>query len=188
LSAPELESLRIVGVEDGSFEAFQRKRLQHTLLCAVKMLGASIQEVLLRKIEVDGRDATEKLLEMLGVTGCDVIILGGVSFAGFNVIDAVRVHEVIRVPVIVFSGEKPDSESVREALRTHFVDWDERWAPIAVLGEVYSAVTMKSEPPVYFEVVGASPEWAETVLRHSAKLCRVPEPVRVAGMIARGLT
>jgi len=188
LIAPELESLRIVGVEDGSFEAFQRKRLQYTLLCAVKMLDALIQKVLLRNVEVDGRDATEKLIEMLSAAGCDVIILGGVSFAGFNVIDVVRVHEVIGVPVVVFSREKPDSASVREALRTHFVDWEERWAPIAVLGEVYSVVMMKSEPPVYFEVVGASPEFTETVLRYSAKLCRIPEPVRVAGMIARGLT
>jgi endonuclease V-like protein UPF0215 family len=188
LSAHELEGLRIVGVEDGSFEAFKRERPQHTLLCVVKMADALIQEVLLRRIEVDGRDATEKLLEMLGETGCDVIILGGVSFAGFNIIDASKVHEAIGVPVIVFSGERPDSGSVREALRTHFADWEERWTPIAVLGDVHSAVTMSSEPPICFEVVGASPEWAEKVLKHSARLGRVPEPVRVAGMIAKGLT
>jgi len=188
LSASELEGLHVAGVEDGSFEAFQKERPQCTLLCVVEMYGVSIQGVSLRDILVDGRDMTEKLLEMLSSTVCDAIILGGVSFAGFNIVDALKVHEVTGVPVIVFSGEKPDSESVREALKTHFADWGERWAQIAALGDVHSAATVRSEPPIYFETVGASPEWSEKVLKHFAMLGRVPEPIRVAGMIAKGLT
>lgn len=181
-----MSSLSLVGVEDGGFRAFQPG--QSTLLCAVLMVEDRVESVRLGKVAVDGRDATDVLLRMLVNIRCDALILGGVSFAGFNIMDPVRLHEDLGVPVIVYSGEKPDSASVLAALRAHFSDWAERWAPIAKLGEVYSLVTRTGYPPVFFEVVGESKDWCEEVLRSSASLTRAPEPLRVAGILARGLT
>lgn len=176
----------IVGVEDGSFEAF--KPGQSTLLCAVGVGGDRVEWVRLGRVSVDGRDSTDVLLGMLRDTRCDVVILGGVSFAGFNVVDPHRIHGGLGVPVIVYSGEEPDNVSTLAALRAHFPDWGERWAPIERLGDVYSTVTKGESPPVFFEKIGCTREWAENVLRSSAALTRIPEPVRVAGIIARGLT
>jgi len=181
-----LSSLSLVGVEDGGFKAFQSG--QSTLLCAVLMKENRVEAIRLGKVTVDGRDATDVLLGMLVNIRCDAVILGGVSFAGFNIIDGTRVHDELGVPVIVYSGEKPDSASVLAALKAHFADWSERWAPIERLGEVYSLVTREGYPPVFFEVVGESRDWCEEVMRSSASLTRAPEPVRVAGIVARGLT
>ncbi len=181
-----MSTLSLVGVEDGGFKAFQPG--QSTLLCAILMVGDRVESVRLGRVDVDGRDATNVLLEMLVNIRCDAVILGGVSFAGFNIMDPVRLHEELSVPVIVYSGEKPDSASVLAALKAHFTDWAERWAPIARLGEVYSLVTRVGYPPVFFEIVGESMDWGEEVLRSSASLTRAPEPVRVAGIVARGLT
>ena len=178
----------VTGVEDGSFQAFRRDTLQYTPFCCVNMKGARIQAIRLASIEVDGLDATDKLLEMLADLESDVVILGGVTFAGFNVVDARLVHEETGVPVIVYSGEEPDSPSVLAALRKHFSDWETRWAAIKVLGEVYSTISMEGEPPVYFEVVGCPVPWAVEVLTDAALTCRIPEPVRVAGLVARGVS
>ena len=178
--------LSLVGVEDGSFEAF--KPGQSTLLCAVLMIGDRVETLRLGRITVDGRDAMDVLLSMLVNTRCDAVILGGVSFAGFNVVDPHRLSDELGVPVIVYSGDRPDSASVLNALKTHFSDWEDRWTPLARLGDVYSVTTKTGSPPVFFEVVKESKAWAESVLRSSSSLTRIPEPVRVAGIVARGLT
>ena len=181
-----MSTLGLIGVEDGSFRVFQP--WQSTLLCAVLITGDRVNAVRIGRVIVDGQNATDVLLRMLVNIRFDALILGGVSFAGFNIINATRLHEELGVPVIVYSGEKPDSQSVLAALKAHFADWEERWTPVERLGVIYSIVTRAGCPPVFFEMVGESRNWCEEVLRASAQVTRAPEPVRVAGIVARGLT
>lgn len=179
--------LSFFGVEDGSFQAFQKEE-SYAYLCGVLTESGFIRKVRLARIRVDGLDATEKLLCLLEDVEAEAIILGGITFAGFNVVDPHRVFKEIGIPVIVYSGTRPDNEKMLAALKGHFVDWRERWEIIEGLGPIYEVTTLPREPPVYFEVVGGSPEWAEEVLCCSAVVSRIPEPVRVAGLIARGLS
>jgi endonuclease V-like protein UPF0215 family len=175
-------------MEDGSFEAFPVDKKGYCFLCGVEMLASRIVDIRLAKIQVDGLDATEKLLAILGSFGGDAVILGGITFAGFNIVDPVKVHRETGRPVIVYSGEEPDNESGLKALKAHFQDWRERWAIIESAGPIHTTQPFPKEPPVYFEVVGNTKEWAEEVLHTSALVSRIPEPVRVAGIVARGLS
>ncbi len=178
----------LYGVEDGSFDAFNNTGVQTTVLCGVVLESSIIRDVRLSEITVDGMDSTDVLLRMSKGIDADVVILGGITFAGFNVMDPFRVHEETGLPVIAYSGVKPDNRKMLAALRSHFDDWRERWAIVERLGEVHSTRPYLREPPVYYEVVGESPGWAEEVLRYSALVSRIPEPVRVAGLIARGIS
>jgi uncharacterized protein len=181
-----LNLISLLGVEDGGFIPFQQK--QKTILCATNMIGNRIEEVRLGSIIVDGFEVTEVLLKIVVNVKFDVVILGGASFAGFNVIDAKRLNQELDVPIIVYSGTLPNSNSVLSALKKNFVDWDERWALIERLGKIHSIVTKVGCPPIYYELIGQSTSWAEKILINSATLTRIPEPVRVAGLIARGLS
>ena len=178
--------ISLLGVEDGGFIPFQPN--QKTLLCAVNMIGDIIQGVKLGSITVDGLDSTDVLLSLVVNIRIDAVILGGASFAGFNVIDAQKLNRELDVPIIVYSGTEPNSNSVLAALKVNFSDWEERWTLIEHLGKIYSAVTKAGYPPIYYEIVGESPSWAEEILSTSATLTRIPEPVRAAGLIARGLS
>ena len=180
--------LRLVGVEDGSFRPFNRRTLGTCLLCAVEMFGPKIEKVKVSPITVDGLDATSRLSEMLQDMNFDAILLDGITFAGFNIINVQQILKEYSRPIIIFIRDRPDNRAVREALEKHFDDWRERWDIIKSLGPVHSTRTRPDEPPIYFEVLGASSQWAEEVLRLSAMLCRIPEPVRVARLIARALT
>jgi endonuclease V-like protein UPF0215 family len=177
----------LFGVEDGSFQAFQKEE-SHVYLCGVLTESGYIRKVRLARIMVDGLDATEKLLGLLEGVEAEAVILGGITFAGFNVIDPRRVFKETGIPVIIYSGTRPENEKMLAALKRHFVDWRERWEIIEDLGPVYGVTTLPREPPAYFEVIGGSPEWAEGVLRGSVVVSRIPEPVRVAGLVARGLS
>lgn len=180
--------LHLVGVEDGSFEAFQRDKTPLAFLCSIKIESDFIRWIRLSRIQVDGIDATEKLLDMLLGVKADAIMLGGITFAGFNIVDPQKILDETGVPVIVYSGKKPDSEKMLRALKNHFDDWRMRWEIVSALGPVHSVETHPGEPPIYFEVVGGSPQWAKEILCKSATISRIPEPVRVAGIIARGLS
>lgn len=178
----------LAGVEDGSFKAFQRIRGSRAIMCCACIIGEKIVGLRLSSIEIDGIDATERLLGMLEGMEADAVILGGITFAGFNIVNPFTLSKNMNKPIIIYAGIRPDNGAMKSALMKHFDDWRERWAIIEELGIVHETVSREGEPPIYFEVVGGTVEWATSVLRSSALVCRIPEPVRVAGIIARGVS
>jgi len=140
------------------------------------------------KVTLDGMDATATLSRLLKGLEFDAIFLSGISFAGFNLIDPHRIHATHRKPMIIISGSQPDNRSVRNALRLHFKDWETRWAIIQKLGVIHQVRSSPVEPALFFESVGTSPRNARRLIKDSAKLSRLPEPVRVASLVAKGLS
>ena len=180
---------RVVGVEDGGFSRkLQGCGVQKALFVCVLLRGKWISDFQADTITVDGLDATERLIFMLRRWSFDAVMLAGVSFAGFNLVDPTIVFEEFRKPVIVISRTKPNNIAVKNALRRHFEDWRIRWSVFEKLDSVYEVVSMSAEPPVYVEVVGAELDWASMLIRAASVCCRIPEPVRVARLVARGLT
>ena len=180
---------RVVGVEDGSFSKKpQGHDAQKALFVCVLFRGKWVSDFQAGMITIDGLDATEKLLLMLRRWAFDAVMLAGVSFAGFNLVDPTIVFEEFNTPVIVISRTKPNNVTVKNALRQHFEDWRIRWGVFEKLGPVWEVVSMPNEPPVYVEVVGAELDWASKLIRMASLCCRVPEPIRAARLVARGLT
>lgn len=178
-----------VGVEDGGFyRKPQGHGIQETLLVSVLLEGTWIDDFKTATIIVDGLDATEKLITMLYGWTFHVVLLGGVSFAGFNLIDPTVIFQEFGKPVVVISRTKPDNVSVKNALYQHFEDWRVRWGIFEKLGDVHEVVSIPGEPPLYLEVIGAELERVSKLIRLTSTCCRVPEPIRVARLIARGLT
>jgi len=180
------QQFRVVGVEDGGFT--RESGIEEALLVTVLLQGKAIIGFQEKNIKVDGLDATEKLISMLRHWSFDGVILAGVSFAGFNLIDAHTIFEEFKKPVLIVARTKPNNVAVREALLEHFESWKTRLEIIERLGPVYEIVSLPDEPPLYVEVVGADLIWARNLIRELSVCCRVPEPIRVARLIARGLT
>lgn len=180
-------NLRIVGVDDGTFQIAQRVK-QHALLAAVLFQNSTISAVRLGLIEVDGRDANRVLASMLKTLRFDVVMLSSISFGGFNLVDIQELARSIRKPVIAISKERPNNTAVRGALRKHFTDWAERWRIVQNAGRLYNFKPHPKEPKLYFEVKGTSPSFAKKAIASAATISRLPEPIRVAGMVARGLS
>lgn len=185
MSQNAFRNKRVVGVEDGSF---QKGITPKALLAVVLLKGLKIESVKIARITVDGLDATEKLSEILGEWKFEAVLLAGVSFAGFNVIDPAAIHEEFGKPVIIISRTKPNNKSVKRALERHFEDWRSRWNVFENLGLVHKVVVAASGPPVYVETVGVHVEWAGKLIQALSVCSRIPEPIRVARLIARGLS
>jgi len=179
-----------VGVDDGRFNFRQPRNYDRdkVLLAAVLFEGTRLIALRLGKITIDGLDATATLIRLLNGINFDAVFLSGISFAGFNLIDPFRVHLEYRKPVIIISGSRPNNRSVKRALRLHFKDWKIRWAIIRKLGPIHRVRSCAAEPPLFFEVVGTSTGRARRVIKESAKLSRLPEPIRVVSLVAKGLS
>ena len=177
--------MRIVGIDDGSFK---KGVTEKALLVAVLFKGLEIAQVKFTKIIVDGLDATEKAVEALNEWNFEAIVLAGVSFAGFNVINPLILYEKFGSPVIIVARTKPDNKAVKQALFRHFKDWEKRWEIFKKIGPVRQVKVFPDAPPIYIEIVGAKVDWAACLIKSLAVCSRIPEPVRVAKLIARGLS
>jgi endonuclease V-like protein UPF0215 family len=177
---------KIVGVDDGAFHA-RRSADGLAVIVAVLFHGSRITATRIGRIEVDGADANSVLTALLKSLTFDVVMLSGISFGGFNLVDIKRLSGEIGRPVIAVIGQRPDNSAVRQALQGHFEDWKRRWRIVRNAGRLHSCEPFLDEPKLYFEVKGGSLRFARKVITASSTISRLPEPIRVAGLLARCL-
>ncbi len=178
---------RCIGIDDGPFPQKTDDKIRYAPLIAVWLNGAHLQQLRTDWITIDGLDATRKAQLLLQGSQHIPVLLSGVTFGGFNLIDPWKIQKNTKAPVIVVIGSRPDNRAVKRALSRHFLDWKERWDLIRSLGPLHHVRTMANEGPLFFERFGCSTQDAALILKGSAFVSRVPEPLRVAGILARGL-
>lgn len=176
-----------IGMDDGPFPGKPAEATVKAPLVAACLKGPHLVKLGITWITVDGLDATDEALSTLETLPKSPILLSGVTFGGFNLIDPRKIQQRFRTPTIVVVGSRPDNKAVKRALVKHFPDWKERWGVIGSLGPLRRVRTMKDEPPLFFENFGCSPAETRRILTRNAFVSRVPEPIRVAGLVARGL-
>jgi endonuclease V-like protein UPF0215 family len=177
--------VRVLGIDDSPF-TFQDKRID--IIGVVMRLPSYIEGVVRAQVTVDGTDACETLIEMINSSRykeqLKAVMLDGVAFGGFNVIDIEKLYRAINIPIITVTREEPDLESIRKALKEHFDDWEER-LNIIKSGKLHKIETQHK--PIYVKFIGMDLEEVQEILRLSTVLGAIPEPVRVAHLIATGM-
>jgi endonuclease V-like protein UPF0215 family len=142
------------------------------------------------QVQVDGMDATEKLTRMIAQSPhyqqLRVIMLNGVTLAGFNVVDLAKLHKKTKLPVIAVTRDSPDFEDIRKALR-NLPQMDARWNAIKKAGRIHEVCTREGEAPVFVHAVGISKRMTERIMMSTSTRSNIPEPLRVAHIIASGL-
>ncbi len=149
--------------------------------------GEQLDGILRCEITKDGMDATDVIIEMVGnskyYSQIRVIMLDGVTYAGFNPVDIESLYEKTNIPVIVFMRACPDFEKIRLALE-NLPEAEERWEIIQRAGRIYK---IAQEKPVFIQVCGIDRESATDVVRLTSTHANIPEPLRVAHLIATGV-
>jgi endonuclease V-like protein UPF0215 family len=134
-------------------------------------------------------DATEKLSKMINSSKhkqqLKVVMLDGITLGGFNIVDVKKLYSETKVPVIVVNRKVPDLKSIKVALEKNFEDFEKRWKMILNAGKIKELRLEKFS--VYYQNVGLEDEEAEEVILISTKHAQIPEPLRVAHLIATGI-
>ena len=174
---------RVLAIEDGPFSKSDR----YCLLLGVVTTNNSIQRFVLDRIDVDGTDATRKVTSLARRTGSlDLIILPSISLGGFNVVNAHKLHQETKLPILVANPVRPDLGSVKKALRRHFADWKEKIALFHRMGPPHTLRIGRRER-AYFYCVGLPPSKAACIVRRMIQFGKRPEPLRIARIVARAL-
>lgn len=177
----------MLGIDDGKF--IPHTKGEALIVGVVFRGGCSIDGIMRTKIAIDGLDATKKLGDMINGSPhrhqLRLVMLNGVTFAGFNVVDIKKLFALTGLPIISLTNVKPDLEAIYEALK-HLPDTQERWQIILNAGEIHE-VTNKGVK-LYMGLAGITLTDAITVLNLTSTRGSFPEPLRVAHLIASGIT
>ena len=100
---------RFIGIDDAPFKKTDKKVL---VIGVVYRGGEFIEGVISTTITKDGDDATrilgKKLLESRFYSQLKAVFLGGVTIAGFNIVDIEELSRTIDLPVIAVTRKYPD--------------------------------------------------------------------------------
>lgn len=180
---------RVLGIDDGAF--IPHVEGQVPVIGVVFRGGYWLDGVMHTEISIDGFDATEKITVMITSSPhfkqLRVIMLNGITFAGFNIVDIKSLYGATKLPVITVTREKPDLAEVHRALQ-NLTRSEERWEAILKAGEPFEVSTRTAEAKVYVQVVGISKEDAQKILRLTSTRSNIPEALRVAHLIASGIS
>ncbi|MDH4221774.1 MAG: DUF99 family protein [Candidatus Bathyarchaeota archaeon] len=181
--------IRVLGVDDGIFVPHTKDTVD--VVGVVYRGGYWLDGVMRTEVTVDGVDATEKIADMIKKSPhyeeLRVVILNGITFAGFNVVDINKLFKTMNLPVIAVAREKPDLEKIKKALE-NLPECERRWQAIESAGKIIEVQTRNTEETVYTQIAGISQEDAEKILKRTSTRSNIPEALRVAHIIASGLT
>jgi len=174
--------VRIIAWDDCGFR-FAAKTV--TLIGAIYR-GASFMDGLLStRIAKDGTDATEKIVERIISSRhhdqLSVIMLKGITFAGFNVADIKELSKSTRLPVLVVQRKKPDIKKFLAAMKM-FGNYKARERAAKSAGRIYKY------GKIFYQKAGLSRDECEKLLRLTCVRSDIPEPLRIAHIIASGMS
>ena len=177
--------IRLLGVDD-SFLSGEEVLVVGTIFRGGEWLDGVVRTTITR----DGMNATERLSRMVRETRhyrqLRAILLDGITFAGFNVVDIERLCHETGLPVIAIMRRVPDFEKIRRAL-TYLSDGEERWELILRAGRIVRVVTREPDRPIHIQFTGLHEEDAVQIVRLSSTRSSIPEPLRAAHLIATGI-
>lgn len=176
--------IRIIGWDD---EAFVKglKNQKVRLVGAIIRGGDYLDGVLSTHVGYDEMDATGKIIDSLNSSRhkgqLRAIMTDGISFAGFNLVDIHELNKKTGLPVIVIQRKKPDIDEFMKAQK-RFDDFNERKKIVEKSGKFYRF------EKIWFQCAGISEKEAREIISLSTTHGNVPEPLRIAHLIASGLS
>jgi endonuclease V-like protein UPF0215 family len=201
--------MNVIGFDDGPFA---RDHRGNVLLVGVVCAGTRVDGVVSGQVRRDGTDSTRRMIELVEASQfrghVRAILLQGIAVAGFNVVDIHALSRGLGVPVVVVTRKKPRLETVRRALfsedppdlRPRVRGAERKWRLIVAAGEMEelgvshraekrAKVTglRAEEQRLWVQRVGLSLADARELVRGATLHGNVPEPLRLAHLIAGGI-
>jgi endonuclease V-like protein UPF0215 family len=171
-----------MGVDDGPYV---RGSEFTPIVMTVCRLDGYLEGVLASQVATDGDDSAAVIADALArsrfKTQVRCILSDGGCLAGFNVLDMDLLNELTGLPVVTASDEAPDQDGFARALMASGLDRKPRQKAIG------------AHPPIAVELpdgacvvrcCGIPDDEAVSMMKRSVIRGRMPEPVRIAHMIA----
>ena len=177
--------IRLLGIDDSPF-SFKDKYAK--IIGVVMRGGEYIEGILSDKVAIDGNNATQICKKMIENTRhreqLKAVLLDGVALGGFNVVDIEGIYNDTNLPIITITRDKPNFDKIKKALQKNFDDWNDRWGLISK-GDLHEIKTKHN--PIYVKCEGITINETKEIIKLSTIRGVIPEPIRVAHLIASGI-
>jgi hypothetical protein len=169
--------IRVIGFDDAPFERSQKGKVP---LAGVICAKTRFEGMVWGEIQQDGWDATETICQLLlgskFLPQLHLVLLDGIGFGGFNLVDLPELANRLQLPCIAVMRRPPNLAKMHRAM-TRLPHFEQR------LQRLKKAGTIHNYPPFYFQVCGEKPEITAQVLDHLTDCGKVPEALRLAHLI-----
>lgn len=181
------EQIRVCGIDDAPFE-FGNRGSKAIVIGTVVRAPSYLEGVLRFEVSVDGDDATDEIVSALSssrfLEQIRAVMIDGIVLAGFNIVDIDSLSRALEIPVITVTRDRPDMDAIRSALSKYFDDWEDRLERISRL----PLIELKTpNNPIFVSHAGIEQEEAERIIQSTTLRGAIPEPIRMAHIIASGL-
>jgi endonuclease V-like protein UPF0215 family len=200
--------VNVIGFDDGPFSRDHRGRV---LLVGAVCSGTRLDGVVSGRVQRDGSDSTRRIVELVEQSQfgghVQAILLQGIAVGGFNVVDIHGLSETLGVGVLVVTRRRPDMATVHRALfsdhpprRPRVRGAARKWRLIEAAGELEllgpSRRSLRrraatGQPAagqrLWIQRAGLSLEQARALVVATTLHGNVPEPLRLAHLIAGGI-
>jgi hypothetical protein len=176
---------RVFAFDDSPF-TFKDKKVP--LVGLVVTLPDYLEGVLRGELTVDGDDSTAVIAKLVTESpyfeAAQAIMLDGITFGGFNIVDLDLLHEKTGLPVVTVTRRRPDMEAMEMALSRHMPLREE----LPHLLRAHPLFSFPRKPqPLWVACVGATQAEASTLLKKSFVRGSFPEPLRLAHIVASAI-
>lgn len=178
----------IIGIDDSTFDL--KSGLKTTQLIGVVCQGIRMINVIRTEINIDGNNATEKIIELVRQNEKHIqyVLTHTITFGGFNIINLKQIYNELNKPIIAFNDQKVNLDSVVNALIKKFPeDYKEKIQYIINAGNLHQTriQTAGGISNIYFHLKGIGISEVEFLIQKSSIDSKLPECLRLAHLIGR---
>ncbi len=175
------KEVRVIGIDDGPFFKFRKGNV--FIIGTIYRGGQFMDGVVSATAKVDGSDSTKNIAKMINKSKFKsqirVIFLNGVGVGGFNIVDLPKLSKLTGIPVIAVTRQYPDIPKILTTL-----------VKLGMKKKV-KLITQLPLPvkigKVYVQHINIDIEKTKQFMRLTTLHSYVPEPLRIAHIIAAGI-
>jgi endonuclease V-like protein UPF0215 family len=172
----------VLGIDEGPFDKFESPSVP---LVAVMMEGPDrVEAVAIRRFPVDGEDVAAFLADWIGGLRCRPalhgVLFSGITLAGLAILDVEELARRTGLPVVVVNRRPPVDARLIGALETAGLSHRK-----AILAR--APVSRRLDAGLYAAWAGADRETAADLVERTLAKSALPEPLRLAHLIARAI-
>ena len=175
------KELRVIGIDDSPFKKFSKGQV--LVVGTVFRGGTLLDGILSTKVNIDGNDSTKKLIGMINKCKfkpqLQCIFLDGIALGGFNIVDVKELSKKTKLPVIIVIRRNPDISKIKKTL----IKINKK-NEIKLLDKAGEVINMGK---IYVQLTGIDIDKARQILEIVCTRSLIPEPIRIAHLIASGI-
>jgi endonuclease V-like protein UPF0215 family len=172
----------------GVAESFRQGRKRSVLAGVVMRSDLVVDGVVIGKTSVGGDDATSSIVSIyrrLKRNDVNLILVSGAILSLYNIVDVDELSRRSRLPVVCLTYK--ETSGIEDSIRRHFPDTSEAKLKLYRRLGKRTGVSLRSGHRVYVRMAGLELSTLKPILDTFTLQGSIPEPVRVAKLVARAL-